>query len=378
MEDASIGKEYHRPRILMVSQRNISPYQVWRSPHYEFEDIVCQIDSVELLAPIPGKWFDLGNRIAQRVARHSTIALNPGFPKIKPTNSYDMLFAFCSYPRDLLNFNVEGNWKDYCKVSICMIDEIWVKQIPQQKCFLKMLSKFDYIVLYYSQSVKAIGEITGKKCFFVPPGIDGFKFCPYPDPPKKVIDVYSIGRRSEVTHKKLLEMVKEKNIFYVHDSISGTQAINSKEHRNLLANIAKRSRFYIVNPGLIDRPDRRGNQIEIGNRYFEGAGSGCIMIGEIPENEEFEKLFNWPDVVIRLPFYSDQIDTIINEFDKQTDREEKIRRNNIVQSLRRHDWVYRWESVLKIAGLAPMPGLLERKEQLEKLAKMVGEETKNI
>lgn len=378
MADTRMSKEYRKPRILMFSQRNISPYDVWRSPHYEFEDLVDQIDSVELLAPRPGKWFNLGNRIAQRVARHSRIALNPGIPKIKITDSFDMLFLFCSYAKDLLNFNIENNLKDYCKTSICMVDEIWANQISQQKCYLNILSKFDHIVLYYSQSVKAVSEVTGKKCSFLPPGIDAIKFCPFPDLPKKVIDVYSIGRRSEVTHQKLLEMAKERKIFYVYDTISGNQAINSKEHRSLLANMAKRSRFYIVNPGLIDRPDIRGDQIEIGNRYFEGAASGCIMVGEVPKNEEYAGLFDWPDAVINLPFGSDQIGTIIDELDMQTDRENKVRRNNVIQSLRRHDWVYRWESVLKIGGLDPLPGLLRRKEQLEKLAAIVEKDTNNI
>jgi hypothetical protein len=378
MINASIGKEYNRPRILMFSQRNISPYDVWRSPHFEFEDIVGQIDSVELLAPRPGKRFNLGNKIAQRVARHSTIALNPGIPKIKLTNRYDMFFAFCSFPKDLLNFCVQNDWKEYCRTSVCMIDEIWVKQISQQKCYLKILSKFDYVVLYYSQSVKAVSDATGKRCFFLPPGVDAIKFCPHPDLPKKVIDVYSIGRRSEVTHRKLLETARERNLFYVYDTISGNQTVNTEEHRNLLANMAKRSRFYVVNPGLIDCPEIRGNQIEIGNRYFEGAAAGCMMIGEIPKNEVFESLFNWPDAVIYLPFGSDQVGAIIDDLDRQPNREDKIRRNNIVHSLRQHDWVYRWEFLLKIGGLDPMPGLLERKRRLEKLATIVEEETTNI
>ena len=370
--------EIRRPRILMVSQRNIFPKNPSRCPHYEFEDIVCQIDSVELQAPKPGKYFELGSRIARKVGKHSMIALNPGISKIKLTNSYDMLFLICSFPRDLLNLNIANNWRDYCKSSVCLVDEIWAKQIFEQRCYLKLLSKFDHVMLYYSQSVKAVSEFIGRKCSFLPPGIDSIKFCPYPDPPAKVIDVYSMGRRSEATHKKLLEMVKEKNIFYVHDTISGIQVINSIEHRNMFANMAKRSRYFIVNPGLIDSPETRGNQAEIPNRYFEGASSGCILIGEIPKNEEFERLFNWPEAVIHLAFGSDNIDKIINEFDKQADRGNRIRRNNIVQSLRRHDWVYRWESVLKIAGLDPMPGLLARKIQLENMAKMVEEETNNV
>ena len=51
------------------------------------------------------------------------------------------------------------------------------------------------------------------------------------------------------------------------------------------------------------------------------------MIGETPRNDQFAKVFDWTDAVVHLPFGSDQIDVIINELDKQPDRQEKIRRD---------------------------------------------------
>ena len=365
-------KDHNERRILMFSQRNIFKNALFRCPLYEFEDIVCQIDSVEVLAPNPKNWFNLGFRIANnRLLRHSSIALNPGITSIKIKQSYDLLFVICGYPKDLLTFATVKDWKEHCKTSICLVDEMWVKQLAEYKCFLNILSKFDFVLLYYSQSVKAVSRIIGDKCFYLAPGVDAILFCPYPNPPKRIIDVYSIGRRSEETHQALLKNARENKIFYVYDSISGDNAINTKEHRLLLANTAKRSRFYIVNPGLIDRPDIRGDQIEIPNRYFEGAASGTIMLGEIPKNEEYKKLFSWQDAVIHLPFGSDRVDKIIQDLDKQPDKQEEMRRKNVVQSLLRHDWVYRWESVLKIAGLEPMPKLLKRKKRLENLSRLI-------
>jgi len=166
-------------------------------------------------------------------------------------------------------------------------------------------------------------------------------------------------------------MVTENGLFYLHDSIAGDQAINSKEHRALLANVTKRSRYFIVNPGLIDRPDKRGDQIEIGNRYFEGAASGAIMVGERPNTGEFGRLFPWADAVIHLPYDSSDIDTIIKDLDRDPERQDRIRRTNVVQALARHDWVYRWEAVLETVGLEPLPGLSQRKERLKTLAKAV-------
>ncbi len=358
------------PRILIFSQRNIFKKALFRCAHYEFEDVISQMDSVELFAPEADP-FSLRHNFAKKVAFHAPLALNPGIERESPKRRYDLFLAVCGAPGDLLMVNAVSNWKNACKTSICLIDELWVKEMPNYQYFLRILESFDHVLLYYSQSVKALDERIGKKCAFLPPGVDTIRFCPYPEPVKRVVDVYSMGRRSETTHRKLLEMVEENGLFYLHDSIAGDQAIHSSEHRSLFVNLMKRSRYFIVNPGLIDRPDKRGDQIETGNRYFEGAASGTIMVGERPNNEAFERLFDWPDALIHLPYGSSEIDAVINELDQQPERQEKIRRTNVGQALMRHDWAYRWEAVLKIAGLEPMPELFQRKERLRSLAETV-------
>ena len=65
-------------RVLLFSQRNIYEVEVWRSAIREFEEIVGEIDSVDVLAPHPLKWFTQRKRIALRVGRDSRIVLNPG------------------------------------------------------------------------------------------------------------------------------------------------------------------------------------------------------------------------------------------------------------------------------------------------------------
>jgi hypothetical protein len=228
------------------------------------------------------------------------------------------------------------------------------------------------IFLYYSQTVKPLSAHLGSKCVFLPPGIDALLFSPYPKPPRRVIDVYSIGRRSDVTHRALVKMAADNGLFYLHDSIAGNKAIDASHHRTLFANAAKRSRYFIVNPGLIDRPEKTSRQIEIGNRYFEGAASGTIMVGERPDTEPFETLFDWPDAVFHLDYDSSDIERIMSDLDRQPERQETIRRTNVVQSLLKHDWAYRWEAILKAVGLAPMPQLLERKQCLQNVASQAG------
>ena len=90
--------------------------------------------------------------------------------------------------------------------------------------FLRILAKFDVVMLYYSQTVKPLSEQIGCRCIFLPPGVDAILFCPHPgSPPERVIDVYSMGRRSRITHQRLLRMVRESGLFYLHDSIGGSR-----------------------------------------------------------------------------------------------------------------------------------------------------------
>jgi hypothetical protein len=358
------------PRVLIFSLRNIFGNALFRCPHYEFEDIIGEIDSATLLAPT----VDASTKrsaFATRLAYHSSFTLNPGIRKIPAETPYDIFFTICGFPHDLLMVNAVSNLRDICRTSVCLVDELWAREIGHYRHFLRILAKFDFVMMYYSQTVGPLREQIKSKCLFLPPGVDALLFCPYPNPPKRVVDVYSIGRRSEISHRTLLRMVRESGLFYLHDSIGGSQAINSKEHRALLANVAKRSRYYIVNPGKIDKPEQRGNQSEISNRYFEGAASGAIMLGERPKTEEFEKLFDWPEAVTHVPYDSCDIDRIIMDCDRDPERQDRTRRTGVVQSLMRHDWVYRWEAVLKSVGLEPMQGASERKERLKKRAQVV-------
>jgi hypothetical protein len=41
--------------------------------------------------------------------------------------------------------------------------------------------------------------------------------------------------------------------------------------------------------------------------------------------------------------------------------------------LMRHDWVYRWETILKAVGLEPLQGALTRKDRLRKIAEVVSQ-----
>lgn len=358
------------PRTLIFSLRNIFPRAMFRCALYEFEDILCEIDEAEIIAPRADPQT-FRNQLANRLAFHGPITLRPSLKESETKREYDLFFAVCGSARDLLMVDAARSLRDACKTSVCLVGELWASQIADHRHFLRALQGFDLVATWCSQSVEALSKLTGCKCVYVPPGVDSILFCPYPAPPARVIDVLSIGRRSATTHHALLKMAEGKEIFYLHDTIAGDQCISAREHRPFYANVAKRSRYFIVNPGLIDRPGLRGAQSEIGNRYFEGAAAGTLMIGEIPTNGEFERLFDWPGSVCHLSSDSHRVDALIRELNAQPEKQERIRQSNIVHSLRRHDWAYRWDLILEHAGLKPTAKSRSRKERLNGLAESV-------
>lgn len=360
-------------RVLLLSERNLYEREVWRASFFEFEQILQQMDSVDVIAPRPKPWYRNGKRLALRLGEKFKTPINPGVEPVKVDKDYDVFFAVCEKASELLHINAVKGWKDRCKTSFCLLTEFWVNQMAGHKSCLEVLSQFDHVLFMFNTYEPFLKFIRGTGRY-MPAGVDALRFCPYPDPPVRSIDVLSIGRRSEKTHKALLRLAKEEGIFYVHDTIDSLRAYDIEQHRRMMADMAKRTRYFLVNPGKINNPGETGGQVEFGYRYVEGAAPGTIMVGEIPRNKQFGKIFNWDDVVIQMPFDSEDIGNIIKELDRQPERQMNIRRNNITQVLQHHDWLYRWEDVLAIAGLDPLPAVSRRKEELNRRVALVQEE----
>jgi hypothetical protein len=232
---------------------------------------------------------------------------------------------------------------------------------------MKTLLSFD-VVLFTFAKLNAFKSLLGHRVAHMPIGIDTNKFCPALQRPSRFIDVLSIGGRADRTHQALLRMAKDDGILYVYDTIKDLAVYDVEEHRLQLSNLVKRSRYFTVNPGSIDEPEKIGGQLEFGSRYFEGLAAGAILLGDRPENnKEFDRIFNWSDAVIHVPYGSENIREVIHELDKELIRQEKIRNKNMVEALSKHDWAHRWEFVLNLARLKPLPKLLERKRRLADL-----------
>lgn len=367
-----------KPRVFTVSQRNVRHMAAWCSL-YEFEDVICDIDDVDRIDLAPGRGFSWREHavtsLVWRQFSPLSARLNPGLKPVSVEREYDLFFFGCVNPWELLYLNAVRGWKEKCRKKVCFMYEMWGGIVQKYRHLLGLLNDFDHVILGTLSSVQPVQEVVEAPCHHVSPGVDTLRFSPYPNPPARCIDVYSLGRRVESMHHQLLEMSRKRELFYIYDTIPARclQPPDHRQHRDLFANLAKRSRFFVTYPGKVDRKEETRGLSEPGMRFYEGVVSGAVLVGEAPESDAFKREFNWPDSVISVGERIDDLIEVMARFEREPQRFEQLSRTNALEGLKRHDYAYRWDDILRIAGQPPTAKLARRKDHLSRLAAMASE-----
>jgi len=356
----------------MPTLRRVNPHAAWCGI-FEFEDVISAVDDVKLLELGHGGWFAPRQRIARSLAWHgrhpALTGMNPGLKPVVVDRDYDLFVFVCMNVWDLLYLNAIHDWQSRCRVKVCYMAEFYSGQASQYDQFLRTLSRFDHVLQSFSSSVPAVTRVIGKPCHHVPFAADVRRFTPFPKPPRRVIDVYSIGGRSAPVHEALLQLAATRDLFYVYDTIPAAlvQPSSATQHRDLLANCAKRSRFFGAYEAKFGNSENQG-QSEVGARYFEGTAAGAVLLGRAPTVPSFRENFPWPDPVVEVSVDGSDVAAVLDSLATKQDEVERLGARNAVHALRRHDWGHRWKSILQIAGVAPRPALATRLQALEALA----------
>jgi hypothetical protein len=372
-EVTAASTRWASPRICMPTWRNFTK-RAFRCGLYEAQDVLVQNDDVDLiyLDMAWGAWFKeawLRIPLYHDVSRRLIFA-NLGLKKVQLSRNYDVFITVCNTYWDLPYINAIERWRDHCKISVCWIDEMWAADIPGHKYWLHALSQFDYVFVGFKGSVPVLSHAANRPCYWLPGGVDALRFSPFPDPPTRVIDLYSMGRRYEGVHGEMLKAAERGELFYVHDTLTNfanAEVHDHQQHRNLFANMAKRSRYFMVAAAKIGTHETQG-QVEIGYRYYEGAAAGTVMIGEAPDCEAYRELFGWPEAVVQIQPDGSDVMAVLSDLDSDPERMAAISRRNTKEALLHHDWVYRWNEMFRVAGIKPSPHMAARERRLKEIA----------
>jgi len=365
--------------ILTLSMRRMADLVAFSSP-YEFEDVVQSVTGADRIEATGLKALEFSRRSYKYMrlltgSRSLARRLAPSPETLPLKREYDLFLPVFNHPHELYALSILPDWRQHCRLGACFIVELWPHLLPGY--LLELLAGFDHIFLGSHNTVAEVARISGRPCSYLPLGADVLTLAPYPNLPERVIDVCNIGRRSQVTHAALVALAKDRSIFYYYDTVAASGAglkqrtfhvDNPSEHRLLLASILQRSRYFIANRARINEPDFVARGDEISGRFYEGAATGTVMLGEPPRSEEFQRQFDWPDALIRMPFDAPQIGAFLQQLDRDPQHLERIRRDNVFHAARRHDWAYRIRTVFDTLGLPATDAMRARESKLQALA----------
>lgn len=377
--------------VLLLSMRKLSDL-VANCGLYEFEDLIASLAGADLARPANFENLELGRKtykasyLVHKATRLSPV-VRPSLGAHRLTRDYDLFFPLFNNAYELYALYALEGWRKRSKVAICFITELWADTLPDY--LLELLKEFDHILLGMADQTAKVSRITGRPCSYLPLGVDALTFCPqFPLSPRP-IDICGIGRRSAVTHRALLELARQQDLFYFYDTVRSDgipkaaqqmtfRVGDPRQHRLLLANLLKRSRYYIANRSRANEPEVTCGTHEIAARFFEGIAAGAILLGDPPRSEQFRRLFDWTDATIPIPFDAPQVAEVIAELESNPERVQTIRRENVANALLRHDWVYRLRDVFALAGRCPSLAMLQREAQLSALAAELRRDSRDL
>ena len=363
------------PHVLTWSLRNIQNF-VYNSCLFEFEDIISEVDAAKTVAPPQYDWLGklINKTVVSKTRRLKSVPLTGVNPYIKADtleDEYDVYFVTLDFPWYVSSVNQLKGWRKKCKLAVCYIVEIWTEDLPKMAKFMDFFDQFDLICIGTHHVLEDVQKMISTPCMFLPSGVDTMKFYPnFESGKRRSIDVCSLGKRSAATHDALLNKAEKESFFYYHELTDGSvlRVDDHQAHRTLVANLLKSSRYRITNYTKAELPERIAGEYEIGYRFFEGAAAGNVLIGAPPKGDLYGKYFDWEDSIIPVNFDEPNIAEVIDELDARPGYIESIQARNVMNSLLKHDWVYRWEQVLDKLGLPTDSKLEARKRRLKEMA----------
>ena len=369
--------------VLLLSMRRLDDLVAF-CLQYEFEDVVADVTGADRVDAGDRESLERSRR-AYKLARFATGSRRlarvaaPRPSTVRLERDYDLFFPIFNHAHELYALTSIPDWRRRSRVAACFVNELWPQRLPRY--LLELLAEFDHIFLGVRHSVDEVARIVGRPCTYLPLAADVLRFSPGPTPPARAIDVCNIGRRSPVTHQALMCLADDGGLFYYYDTVAASglgrkertfRIDNAREHRVLLANLLRRSRYFLASRSRANEPEFTMGVDEISGRFYEGAAAGTVMLGEPPQTAEFDGQFDWPGAVIKLPFDYPDIGRVLAELDSDPQRVAQIRQDNVRNSALRHDWVHRLLTVFGTVGIPPTEAMLARLRRLQTVAAAAG------
>jgi hypothetical protein len=349
---------------------------------FEFVNIISRLERATIIAPeavkgAPGALVHAmranGGSVRSAIRQMRRAQQGLMSQPARVDQDHDLCFFMCQYLRELPNVERVKGWRERSRRAVAFILESWSSTLEDLRSEIRILDKFDHVFVLNADVVPRLQRYTRTPVSFLPPGADCLAGLHGHEEPARVIDVLCIGRRIDAVHQRMLHEARERGWYYAFDSWAGLRASDWATVRAVNAGMIRRSRYFVAwDPSYADKKSglMRGDRA-FTTRHFEGAGGGAILLGSRTRSSEFDACFDWPDAVIEISPDGSDLAERLSELEADPARQAAIRRNNMLNFLRRHDWAHRWAHMVETLGLEITPAHRARQEALASAAQAI-------
>jgi len=350
--------------IFVLSSRGLWSNVSW-DPVFELENIVVRTCNAQLLVPSARDLLIRSYGLAppsDRIARKA-IKRTTGFYKLAP------LPELFDKPNVLLTIGLSGSdlellssipkWRQCFDLAIGYVFDAW-----DTGSYSKNVYHLDHLFVALPEVIHELKQYFGIPVSLLPFGADVLTqgSCQV----KRSIDLMSFGRIPTQYHNAFLNKFNQpgsEQIYYKSTPRNDErfpklpyEKRKDEEDTLLLFHFLRNSQitlaFDTLYPGMRQFP-----YSFITLRWFYGWATGGAIVGKRPTTPLADELLNWEDATIELPDDPQKSVELIEELLQDTQRLHSIYRRNYVESLARHDWRYRIQSMLEKVKI-PLPHLL--------------------
>jgi len=370
-------------KVLLISNHN-ADRRARNGVCYEFVDVIAGVETATVVAPAvapAARGTDLiealrpGRGSLRAILKEIDLVRRGGaIAPVAVAEKHDVCLFVGQFLRDLVNLRRVHGWRERSTFAAAFIIETWTGSLERHRSELAMLDLFDHVFVMNADAVPVLQRYTRTPVAVMNTATDCLHASPVDIDAPRPVDVACIGRRIDVVRDRLRALAETRDLFYVFDIWGGGRAIDWAAARAANAGLIRRSRYSIVwDPATttsklaVMRSDRA-----LSTRYFESAAGGAILLGSRSMAPAFAETFDWPDAVVEIAPDGSDLEARLDALDRDPARCAAIRQANVVNCLRRHDWVHRWQQVLAVAGLEPTAAHRARLDALEARADGIG------
>jgi hypothetical protein len=330
-----------------------------RSPHAgwaaidELALILARVFQAELLSPAIAP-----NSLMRRLSGREKLQFSP-----LDCAGGDVLFVVARGPEDLAMVNaIRHVRRKFSRIHAFVTDSYF------QAGFYSETALFDSITVTALEDRDFPAQRFGILVHHLYQGTDALQWAPRQALGRE-IDIMSFGRTPPSYQSALTQAFHRMDspYLYLHSPLGNLSGPTVQVERAMLFKLLHRTRISLAFHLLIEPQGGRPRSMMVTSRWLESLLSGCVVAGRRPVSSMADEMLDWAGSTIELSAAPEEAVQELQALLQDEGALQQQRRNNVRNTVERHDWRLRIQALCSLNAWAVPATLKDELEQLDAL-----------